>query len=296
MGFRLKTLQKIIKDAGIVTDTVNKLVGKINYSSKLPLSNGAYAAIPDNPFSANGAVNIMFQFRYYSSSPPGSRTDINMVIVYADVKNAYNDPKFISNSIGTIISYLKKTNPAAHLGNYGLSAHSAGYWPIENLLRKRKEMEQLVGKPLDSVFLADGGATKLNDAAMSGFVDFAQEAAKDPNKKFVVMHSAIAGGKMVDGKWKPFTSTTEHADYIANKLHMKKQHLSPDDPRFKDLTLKPKDMASKGGVHIITVDDDTKRPWYPKDKFKPGSAGWVHQQIGTEYLPYAWNTELADWN
>jgi len=285
-----------MKDSGIVTETVNKYIGKVNYSTKLPLPNGAYAAIPDNPLSANGAVDIMFQFRYYSSAPPGARTNVNMVIVYADVQKAYNDPKFIANSIGTIISYLKKLNPTAHLGKYGLSGFSVGYWPIENLLRNRKEMEQLVGKPLDSVFLADGGATKLNDASMSGFIDFANEAANSKDKKFVVMHSAIPGGKMVDGKWKPFTSTTQHADYISNKLHLNKEPIAQDDPRFKDLTLKPKSMSSKGGVHIIGVDDDAKRPWIPKDKFKPGSSGWVHQQIATEHLPNAWNTYLTDWS
>jgi len=129
---------------------------------------------------------------------------------------------------------------------------------------------------------------------MSGFVDFANEAI-DSDKKFVIMHSAIPGGHMVNGKWKPFTSTTEHADYIANKLNIQKQKINEDDIRFKHLTLKPKDIATKGGVNIITVDDDQKRPWIANDKFKPGSAGWVHQQIATEHLPNAWNLFLNDW-
>lgn len=290
------TLKKILKESGVVTDLVKKhLSNKTNYTTTIPLNNGAKAAIPENPFTKDGAVNIMFQFRYYATEPPGSKTDVNTVIVYADVNKSYNDPGFISNSISTIISYLKTKNPEAHLGRYGLSGFSGGYWPIENLLRKRQDIERSVGKPLDSVFLADGGATKLNDASMSGFIDFAREASEDPGRKFVVMHSAIPGGHMVNGKWKPFTSTTEHADYIANKLALEKQSISPEDPRFKGLTLKPKNMASKGGVHIITVDDDKKRPWYENDKFKPGSAGWVHRQIATEHLPNAWNVFLKDW-
>lgn len=308
-NFRFKSLKLLAKKAGIITDLVQKEVSaltseqpisKVDYTQKIQLPYGAIASVPQNPFSPNGGVNIMFQFRYYQSAPPGNMANINTVVVYADVKKAYNDPRFIANSISEIINHLKKQNPIAHLAKYGLSGFSGGYWPIENLLRRRNEMERLVGKPLDAVFLADAGATRLNNAAMAGFSQFAQEAAKpDSQKKFVIMHSAIPGEAYDPntGKNKYFTSTQEHAKWLMEHVGInKRQDIAVDDPRFVNLNLKPRSIAGRGGFQVIQVDDNPNRPWDPKNKFRQGTSGWVHKEIGTEYLPRAWNLYLQDWN
>lgn len=303
-----KQLFEIIKEAGQLSDLVQKTLEgktvskKTNYTNRITLSNGLKADIPANPFGPNGAVNIMFMFRYYSSSPPWKNAGVNQVVIHGDVKRDYNNPKVISNSISQVIGYLKKKNPKAHLGKYGMSGFSGGYWPIENLLRKRKELESSVGKELDAVFLADAGATKLNDAAMSGFTDFAREASDlNSGKKFVVMHSAIPGGKKDPntGEWKRFTSTKEHSEFLMNKLNMQRQNknISQNDPRYAGLALRPQSITNKGNFYVIESDNQGKRKWIPgKEKFTPGTSGWVHRQIVDEHLPTAWNQYLQDWD
>jgi hypothetical protein len=302
--FRTESLKQLAKMAGAITDLVQKELvqppEKVNYAARIPLAYGAVAAIPANPFSPDGGVNVMFQFRYYQSAPPGAAAGINTVVVYADVNKAYNDPRFIASSISQIMGYLKKQNPNAHLAKYGLSAFSGGYWPVENLLRHRQDLERMVGKPLDAVFLADAGATRLNDAAMSGFTQFAQEASQPgSDKKFVVMHSAIPG-QVYDpttGRMKQFTSTTQHADWLMQHVGIEnRRDIAPDDPRFAGMALQPKSIAGRGGFQVIQVDDNPNRTWDPRDKFRPGTSGWVHKTIGTQYLPQAWNLYLQDWN
>lgn len=305
-SFRKNTLYQIAKEAGILADIVDKAISsqgmdplklktdKIKYTATLPLSGGAQAAIPENPFGPNGEVNIMFQFRYLQSAPPGVGAGINTVVVYADVSKTYGDPNFISQSINTIINYLKKFNPSARLGKYGISAFSGGYYPVELLLRKRDELKQKVGKDLDAVILGDAGHTRLNEAAMSGFIDYAKEAANPQSgKKFVSVHSAIPGVDYRGGKKRTYTSTTEHANYILNHLGLERHKVNEDD--FENWRLKPKSVAHKGGFTVIQADDDPKRAWNPKNTNAPGSSGWVHNEIART-LPLVWNQYLKDWN
>jgi hypothetical protein len=304
--FRIATFNEIVKMSGLLSDIVDKAISNngafgldpnkknINYVAQIPLQFGAVAEIPENPFDATGAINVMFQFRYLKSAPPGHGAGINTIVVYGDVNKNFGTADFISNSLTTILNHLKKKNPNAHLGKYGISAFSGGYYPVEMLLRERDKIKQKVGKDFNAVILGDAGHTKLNEESMAGFVNYAKEAA-DPTsgKTFVAVHSAIPGEDYKDGKKRKYTSTTEHSQYIADKLGLQRTNVQ-DDKRFSSWNLKPKSIAEHGGVAIIQADDNSNRIFNPKDPNEKETSGWVHNEIART-LPLIWNQYLKNW-
>lgn len=294
-----KQLLEIIKEAGQLYDLVQKtleggaLGKKVTYAERIRLSNGLIADIPTNPFGPSGAVNIMFMFRYYRSTPPWKTAGINQVVVHGDVKG--QGPKSITSGISQVIGHLKKKNPQAHLGKYAISAFSGGGSVVGKITKDLNSVEASVGKPVDAIFMADAGHSRLTEN--SGMVQYAKKAA-DPksNRKLVFLHSAIPGPKY---KGQTFPSTTEYSNNLMQYLGMQRQknNIATDDPRYAALNVKPKSITSNNGVHIIQVDDDSKRKWMPgRDKFTPGTSGYMHRQIVDEQLPNAWNQYLQGWS
>jgi len=295
MNSRKMELRKIAQSMGIVENFVRSKLKqvapeqemeekKIDYAQMIPIPTGAKfasagAVVPKDPFGPNGEVNIMFQFRWVGSTDlkkaPPSTAGINTVIVYADGKglgggkSAYvlGNPKFINNAVSTIINKLKQENPNAKLGKLGFSSFSGGYGPTSVALGK---VDQLVKEP-DAVIVADGmhHSTRNNSAGMKPWVNYARKASKDPNKKFVVMHTGV--------KPQSFTSTTQTANYLLKSLDMQRKEMNPELFRWN---VAPKSGASKGGFHVYEI---------------PGGDGNAHITAGRS-LPYMWRSFLGDWN
>jgi hypothetical protein len=307
-NFRKLTIEQIIKQAGILYDIVDSSIKSkdsinslnkdslVKYSATIPLSYGAQAIIPETPLLPDGSFNVMFQFRYLASTVKNfGNSGIKTVIVTADVKDVYGNPSFITDCIRKVTGYLKQKNPTAHLKNYGLSGFSGGYSVIENLLAKESELKSQIGKEPDAVILLDGGHTRLNDQAMKGFTEYAKQAS-DPNsgKKFITVHSAIKGEDYKGGQKRTYTSTTDHTNYILNKLDLKRQQVQNPN-QFSNWNLKPKSIAQEGGFTAIQADDNAARPYNAVHPDKEGTAGWVHNEIART-LPLVWNQYLQDWN
>jgi len=121
----------------------------------------------------------------------------------------------------------------------GLSAWSAGYGAVEQILRH----PGMRGR-VDSVVLLDGlhsgySGSSLNDAQMQPFVDFARRARRGRGFMFVSHSSIIPPG---------YASTTETANYLIWKMGGKPRHTRPrsSDPMGLDLISR----YSRGNFHV----------------------------------------------
>jgi LysM repeat protein len=134
----------------------------------------------------------------------------------------------------------KKTgNPNARARKVGLSAWSAGYGAVGEILRSSFGKQRV-----DSVILLDGlhcgytGKT-LNETQLKPFVDYANQAASGNRFMFVSHSSIIPPG---------YASTTETANYLIEKLRGKPTAVKPrgSDPMGLDLISR----YDRGGFHV----------------------------------------------
>lgn len=99
-------------------------------------------------------------------------------------------------------------------GNFGpvvVSSFSAGYGAVREILKLRSNWDLI-----DAVVLADSlhSDLKIDAEHMQPFVDFAREAAAG-RKSLLITHSEVFPGT--------FASTTQTADYILDKLGLKRR-------------------------------------------------------------------------
>lgn len=302
---RLKIIRSMLKNAGYLTDLVDKRIeelqsgksvgepadatsatGEIEYTKPLTAYvPGAQVMVPKNPFDATGGYNVMFVFRYRHDT--NWSAGVNTIIVMADKGQQYT-AEWVANALKRIQSSLVKVNPNAHLNKYGISAHSGGYTVAGRLLSQREKMEEMVGKPLDAVVLADAGHEKLVPAAMQPYVEFARKAAEGKGD-FIHMHTAIPGWSQKYGK---FTSTTEHANYILEQLGMERQQGTRGE--FSDWRVKPVSVSEQGGLRVVQLDDKERRRYDPQHRDAPGTSGYMHNE-SARHLPDAWRM-LSGWN
>lgn len=298
---------ELVKLAGLVEDFVKGQLGQpvatkpqaakpapITYAARININPGAVADIPSKPFGPNNEVNFMFVFRYHKDARKNAGSGgLNAVTIYSDIGKHYSDPSYIQNAMAQVMSYLKKYNPNAKLGKWGMTAFSGGGSVVENLLAQRQKLESTIGKAPDAIVMADAGHTKLNPAAMSGFEQYAREAA-DPKsgKRFISVHSAIVPTSSSGGT---YTSTTQHSQYLLDRIGVQRQQASPADQRFAewDERIRPRSVAEQGGLAVLQSDDKGDRR-YDKQNSE-GTSGWVHMQIA-KTVPYVWQQYLGDWN
>jgi hypothetical protein len=290
---RLKIIRSILKRAGYLTNMVDARIQQLKQMPegepskvdfKKPLATyipGSQVMVPTDPFDATGGYNVMFVFRYRMDT--NWSAGVKTIIVMTDTGTQYN-ATWVANALSRIQKSLQKVNPNAHLNKYGISAHSGGYTVAGRLLRQKDKLEKMVGKPLDAVVLADAGHEKLHPTLMNAYVDFAQEASKG-DRNFISMHTAIPGIDYKGGKKRTYTSTTEHADYILDRVGLDRQHGS--DESFSNWRTKPISVAEQGGLKFIQMDDDKGRAYNPKDRDAPGTSGHMHNETA-RHIPDAW--------
>jgi hypothetical protein len=141
--------------------------------------------------------------------------------------------------LDSVASTLKKRDPRARLGRIGLSAWSAGYGAIQNILAMPENQ-----KRIDTVVLLDGlhcgySGRSLNEGQLRPFIQFAAQAAAG-RKLMIVTHSSI----IPPG----YASTTETANYLIHKLGGKAQATRPrpSDPLGLELISR----YSRGTFHV----------------------------------------------
>jgi hypothetical protein len=134
----------------------------------------------------------------------------------------------------------KKTGKKnAHVRKVGLSAWSAGYGAVQEIIAKPANAELV-----DMVILLDGlhsgyRGTVVNETQIKPFVDWAQRAARGEKLMFVSHSSIIPPG---------YASTTETANFLIWKVGGKPTRTKPrgNDPMGLDLISR----YSKGKFHV----------------------------------------------
>ncbi|MFZ5897268.1 MAG: hypothetical protein ACOY0T_39785 [Myxococcota bacterium] len=133
----------------------------------------------------------------------------------------------------------RTNNPNAHIRRLGLSAWSAGYGAVQNILSDPWGREHV-----DTVVLLDGlhcgyQGKSLNAAQLKPFLEFSARAA-DGERLMVVTHSSI----IPPG----YASTTETANFLISKLGGRPMRTQPraSDPMGLELISR----YSRGSFHV----------------------------------------------
>ncbi len=166
--------------------------------------------------------------------------------VYGETFAAPNAFKELIASVEEEVA-KKRGLKSAKARKIGLSAWSAGYGAVEQILRQDFGKERV-----DSVILLDGlhagynGDGSLNDGQLTPFVDFAKRA-KAGKRFFFFSHSSI----IPPG----YASTTETAGYIVHKLGAKYKTGKSRKDRWG---LEQNHKFDSGNVHIRGYDGNDK--------------------------------------
>lgn len=154
-------------------------------------------------------------------------------------ETAFRGGAAFSTLLQSVERAAKKRNPRARLGRIGVSAWSAGYGAIQNILASPEHRSRI-----DSVVLLDGlhcsyAGRSLNEGQLGPFIAFARLAAAG-KKLMVVTHSSIVPPG--------YASTTETANYLVHKLGGKPQATRPraSDPLGLELISR----YSRGNFHM----------------------------------------------
>jgi len=159
---------------------------------------------------------------------------------------------------GVIDNMLRRTQDVLSK-EYGISvdkllvsSFSAGYGAVRALLSNPVSFEKIDGILLldglhtdyvpDKQLLSDGG--KLNGEKLEYFLRFAREAVKG-HKSFVFTHSSIFPST--------YASTTECADYLINKLGLKRTSVLEKGP----VGMQQVGNTQQGGLHIMAFAGNT---------------------------------------
>jgi hypothetical protein len=154
---------------------------------------------------------------------------------------AFQDPKAFHALVTSVERALGAIsgNPRMRARRIGLSAWSAGYGAVEQILRQAEPSRQV-----DAVVILDGlhagySGASLNEQQLAPFLEFANAAAEGRRLMFVSHSSIIPPG---------YASTTETANYLVYKLGSRPIPTRPrgTDPMGLDLI----SYFVKGNFHV----------------------------------------------
>lgn len=269
--------------------------GIMNINTGYP---GTSVLVPANPILPNGTVNIMFVIRGGGGTDWANKTGLNAIIITAEAggmgslenTQAYGMVEFPNTVITNIIKAIsEKAGKPIKLGNFGLSSFSGGYDVVNKILMQRGKLYynfggQRIKYDVNSVYMFDGMHHSIKDnpdgspnEKMAAYIKYAQEAMKDPSKKFMIMHSAI----------KPsYSSTTETSDYILKHLGLNRKSGNQQVFTKGDKSITPKTVAGAGGFSVYQMFDQTDK----------GNMAKQHTFI-SGVMPQVWQQDLSkQWN
>lgn len=259
-NFRKLTLERIIKNAGVLTDLVSQTYGEGSVSKRsftvanINIGPGTTAMLPPNPVKPDGSVDIVINIRGIEGgdTKTASALGVNAVIVTAEAggtgsiqnRAAFGSAAFVNNAVGKIVGYLQKQYPdtKVHRGKLAVTSFSGGGAPTAAILADSKN---IVGGPPDAVIFNDAMHTNTDSPEMAAILDYARKAQQDPSKKFVILHSAIDPKK--------YPSTTATSNYILQNLNLQRRKVNVTSPEWKGKA--PVSVAHNGGVTILQMYD-----------------------------------------
>jgi hypothetical protein len=249
---------------GILTDEISKILGEkkeIKYQNMGSVGPGTTVMIPENAVKSDGSVDIIIQIRGIAGGDlkTAGKLGLNAVVITAEAggigskenQEMFGNASFVNSAVSKVLGFLQKKFPdkKIHRGKLALSWFSGGYAAGRNILMQRKA----IPGGIDAAISIDGMHDAPGTPGMQAYIDFAKEVAKDPNKKFVVIHSAVNPGK--------YTSTTQAADQIVNNLGIQRAPVE----QWNGQGTKPKTKAQLGGVEVTQLYDK-EQPYMAKDE------------------------------
>lgn len=249
--------QKSAEERGInPCNTPDKGWGVYDKWSRAP-SMGQMISAGKGGIASNGAFDVMFHFhghepvrKEWTQVMDGAvLVGIDLGIGSGPYASAFSSPDSFKKLVESVEKAVaeKTGKKNAHVRHVGLSAWSAGYGAVGEIL------EQAYGKKVvDTVILLDGlhsgyAGDSLNEAQLQPFVEFAKQASAR-NKLMFVSHSSI----IPPG----YASTTETAKFLVEKVGGKPKKTKPRgaDPMGLDLNAR----FSKGSFHVRGYNGNDK--------------------------------------
>lgn len=282
--FRKDTFKHLLKNAGVVSDLVEKSFAKpTNYRTLGSVGRGTTVMMPENPVKPDGSVDIIFQIRGMAGGDTKTASSIgkNAVIITAEAGGkgskenleAYGSPAFINESVAKVLGTLKQNFPDknVHLGKLTVSSFSGGGSATAQLLMNRQSLPK-GSQPPKFVFI-DGLHSDPKGNVMKAVVDYAKEVKDNPQAgELSIIHTAVVPGG--------YASTTQVADSLLGQLGLQRQ--PTNQPQGEGDIVRPTSAARAGGLSVVQLYD-TKQPYMAKDPRSgevrpnvPGTAGWQH--------------------
>ena len=207
--------------------------------------------------TSNGGFDVMFHFHghepvrkeWVQVMDGAVLVGIDLGIGSGPYASAFASPEAFKKLVDSVEKAMaaKTGKKNAHVRNVGLSAWSAGYGAVGEILQ-----QELAKKLVDTVILLDGlhsgySGDSLNELQLRPFVDFAKSAAARQKLMFVSHSSIIPPG---------YASTTETANFLIEKLGGRPRKTEPRgrDPMGLDLNTR----FSKGSFHVRGYDGNDK--------------------------------------
>ncbi len=164
-------------------------------------------------------------------------------------QSGFASPQTFTKLVASVEAEMAKRsgNPKAHVRKLGLSAWSAGYGAIDQILR------QTGGKNVDAVILLDSlhagyqneHQKTLKTVQLDPFVAFAKRATSGKTLMFMSHSSIIPPG---------YASTTEVASYVVQQVGGKPAKAKREDVLGLDMIRK----YDRSGFHVRGYDGDDK--------------------------------------
>ncbi len=286
-NFRHATLQHLVKQAGVVSDMVDKALEVknkvLNFISIGSVGPGTTVMVPPNPVKPDGSVDIVFQIRGLAGGDTKTAGSMgaNAVIITAEAGGlgskenlaAFGSPAFVNKAVGQIISAIQSKNPDKKivLGKLVVSSFSGGGSATASLLVNRGALPKGTTPP-KFVFI-DGLHADPKGQVMKEIVNYAKEVKNNPAAgELSIVHTAVVPGG--------YASTTQVADHLLQELGLQRQRVSDKQGEGDDV--RPVAEAQSGGLKVVQLYDQ-QQPYMAKDprtgEMKPnvpGTAGKQH--------------------
>lgn len=232
----------------------------------IPLTYQGTVLARTNPIINDNYINILIQIRGIDASMTNqlTNTNLNSVIIAVDaggMASAENTQKFgsidfVNKTVDEVLAYFSKLyKKDIKLNKLGIASFSGGFGAVGKILEQRNKCKYTIS----AVYNFDGmhyskkskdetGRTVLqaDPVQMKPWLDFAAEAANDPNKQMIVVYTAIEPGSYV--------GNTETAKYLNSKLNANNY-----SSQSQWNSTQPLSVATKGGYAAYQLYDKNSK-------------------------------------
>jgi len=271
---RIRILAKILKNAGYMSDLVERVLSqkpggtqpeKVPYRTLgVSLGPGTSVMIPAAPVKADGSVDFVISFKAIGvgDTSGAGRMGTNAVVISTYLPDQVDKTTgkvkfasykkygktFVNNAIGTVLSVLKKAYPGKniHKGKLAVMWWSGGYTAGEQILR---EMPGEVDAAISIDGMHSGHSEESKNRVLAPFVQFAEQAKRDPSKQFIMISTGVDPGT--------YAGTAETAQHVAQNAGLNTHMQTPTN---NYVGRAPAGISSDNGLSWIQFVPPSERP------------------------------------